>query len=131
LAPGNNVSFNQIDINAGTLPSGNELDLNLIGANTTNLSYNFPGGFTVASGATLAVGTSVTVQLPPGQTLTDNGMLSFADGDTVTLNSNCCSSAAIVVAGTMTASGTTFNGGSITVNSGGIITPTKSTFNLP
>ena len=131
LAAGNNVSFDQIEISSATLPSGNELDLNLIGTNTTNLRYNFPGGFTVASGATLAVGTRVPVEFPPGQTLTDNGTLSFANGDTVTLNSNCCSSAAIVVAGTMTASGTTFNGGSITVNSGGIITPTNSTFNLP
>ena len=110
LAPGNNVSFNQIDINAGTLPIGNQLDLNLIGTNTTNLSYNFPGSFTVASGATLAVGISVPVQvLPPGQTLTDNGTLSFADGETVSLNSNCCSTAASDVAGTMTASGPSFN----------------------
>ena len=43
LAAGNNVSFDQIEIDSGTLPSGNELDLDLIGTNTTNLSYIFPG----------------------------------------------------------------------------------------
>ncbi len=81
------------------------------------------------------MGPNVHVELPPGQTLTDNGTLSFASGDTVTLDGNCCSSAEILVAGTMTAAGTTFNGtdggGSVVVNSGGIITPTGSTFNVP
>ena len=43
LATGNNESFDQIEINSGTIPSGNELDLNLIGTNTTNLVYLFPG----------------------------------------------------------------------------------------
>ena len=66
LAAGNNVSFDQIEIDSGTLPSGNELDLNLIGTNTANLSYIFPGAFTVASGATLNVGTTVPVQISDG-----------------------------------------------------------------
>ncbi len=80
------------------------------------------------------MGPNVHVELPPGQTLTDDGTLSFASGDTVTLDGNCCSSAEILVAGTMTAAGTTFNGtdggGSIAVNSGGQLTATSSTFSL-
>ena len=49
-------SFNQIDRSTRrTFPVVLSFDLNLIGTNTTNLSYNFPGGFTVASGATLSV----------------------------------------------------------------------------
>ena len=93
LAAGNNVSFDQIEIDSGTLPSGNELDLDLIGTNTANLSYIFPGGFTVGSGATLIVGANVPVQVPEGETLTDNGTLSFATGDTVTLVASCCDAA--------------------------------------
>ena len=134
LAAGNNVSFDQIEISSATLPSGNELDLDLIGTNTANLSYVFPNGFTVGSGANLVVGANVPVQIPPGETLTDDGTLSFASGDTLTLDGNCCSSAEIVVAGTLTAAGTTFTGtdggGSIVVNSGGQLNATSSTFSL-
>ena len=107
----------------------------LIGTKTANLSYIFPNGFTVGSGGNLVVGPGVPVQIPEGETLTDDGTLSFASGDTLTLGSSCCSSAEIVVAGTLTAAGTTFTGtdysGNIVVNSGGIITPTGSTFNVP
>ena len=135
LAAGNNVSFDQIEISSATLPSGNELDLDLIGTNTANLSYVFPNGFTVGSGGNLVVGANVPVQIPSGQTLTDDGTLSFASGDTLTFGVSCCSAAEIVVAGTLTAAGTTFTGtgesGTIVVNSGGIITPTGSTFNVP
>ena len=53
----------------------------------------------------------------------------------VTMGSACCSAAEIAVAGTLTAAGTTFTGigdsGTIVVASGGIITPTGSTFNVP
>ena len=74
-----NVSFEQIEIRSGTLPTGNnELDLNSIGTNASNLIYIFPGNFTVASGATLKVGTNVPVQVSGTTTLTDNGTLSFA-----------------------------------------------------
>ncbi len=137
LAAGNNVSFHQVEIDSGTLPSGNELDLNLIGTNTSNLVYIFPGAFTVAAGATVNVGATVPVQISGGQTLTDNGTLSFATGDMLTLaTSGCCSSAQLVVAGTLMATGTTFtnngdDGATITVNPGGIITPGTSTFSLP
>ena len=105
LAAGNNVSFDQIEIGAATLPSGNELDLDSIGTKTANLSYIFPNGFTVGSGGNLVVGPGVPVQIPEGETLTDDGTLSFASGDTLTLGSSCCSSAEIVVAGTLTAAG--------------------------
>ena len=56
--------------------------------------------------ATLKVGPGVAVQIGAGQTLTDNGTLSFATGDTVTFSANY---AQIVVDGTLIASGTTFN----------------------
>ena len=128
---GDNASFQQININAGTLASGT-LDLNLIGTSTSNLTYVFPGGFTVASEATLAVGPNVPLVIPPSQTLTDNGAVSFGAGDSVTLQSNCCGSAAIAVSGTLTADDMTFPGGngSITVNSGGHLIATNSTFSI-
>ena len=131
---GNNVSFQQIEINAATLPSGT-LNLNLIGTNTSDLSYVFPGGFTVASGATIAVGPGVPVIIDPAaQILTDNGTLTFAAGDTVTLNGNCCGAAADRRSGMLTADSTTFGGGtsgpSITIASGGHLVATNSTFSL-
>ena len=92
------------------------------------------GSVTIGTGASLSVGSGASVQISPGQTLTDDGTLSFASGDTLTLDANCCSAAEIVVAGTMTAAGTTFTGtdggGSIVVNSGGQLTATSSTFSL-
>ncbi len=142
LAAGNNLSFGQIEIDPGILPSDDELDLDLIGTDTTNLTYLFPGNFTVDSGAILKVGANVPVQIPAygaladDVTLTDDGALSFSAGDTVTMGAGCCAaSAELVVAGTMTATGTNFintgDGGSIMVNSDGTITPTDSTFGMP
>ena len=130
-----NLSFDQIEINAGTLSSGT-LNLDLIGTNTSHLSYVFPAAFTVGPGGTLAVGANVPVLIQYGQTLTDNGMLSFAAGDAVTLGASGYGPAYIVASGIMTASGTTFTspgnaGSTITVDSGGLITPSGSTFNLP
>ena len=60
LAAGNNQSFDQIEIDAGTLSSGT-VNLNQIGTSTTNLSYVFPAGFTIGAGATLTIGTGVSV----------------------------------------------------------------------
>jgi Ca2+-binding RTX toxin-like protein len=127
-----NKSFQDIDILASTLAGGSTVNLNAIGTvSTANLRYVFPNGFTVAAGATLNVGGSVPVLVQPGQTLSDNGTLSFAAGDAVTLANNCCSAAQIVDGGTLTASGTTFSGGgSITVNSGGHLIASGSTFAL-
>ena len=80
------------------------------------------------------MGPNVSVQISEGVTLTDNGTLSFADGDTLTMGSACCSAAEIVVAGTLTAAGTTFTGtsesGTIVVNSGGQLNATSTTFSV-
>ncbi|HME65620.1 MAG TPA: hypothetical protein VKG61_12105, partial [Streptosporangiaceae bacterium] len=82
----NNLQFQDILIQPGTLTSGQSVALNAIGTqNTTNLSYVFPGNFTISQGATLAVGPNVPVTLgPPAngvtQTLADNGTLTFEHG---------------------------------------------------
>ena len=103
-----------------------------MGSNTTNFSYNLPNGFTtIALGATLAVGPNVPITMAYAQTLTDNGTLSFASGDTFSFQNQA---AQIVVGGTLSATATTFNGSgnsNITVNSGGSLSPTGCTFNLP
>ena len=129
-----NTSLEQIEISSGTLSSGT-LSLNSIGTTTTNLSYVFPDGFTVASGGTLAVGANVLVALSDGQTLSDAGLLSFSSGDTVTLDDGCCPDAAkIVVSGSLTANGTTFNGDSstdVTFTSTGAFSGGTNIFNLP
>ena len=53
----NNLQFQDIDILADTIVSGQTLALNAIGtATTANLRYVFPGSFTVSSGATVTVG---------------------------------------------------------------------------
>ena len=124
----NNASFNDVQINPGTLPSGVELTLNQIGTNSSSLRYDFLSAFTVAAGATLAVGPNVSV-LVQSSTLTDGGALTFASGDKVSLNV-----AVIAVNGTMSATNDTFTnigGGSfITVNSGGEMAASNSTFTL-
>ena len=130
----NNQSFEQINIDPATLPSGQSLALNEIGTGSTaNLSYAFQSGFTVASGATLSVGPNVSVLLQGGQVLTDNGAMSFSTGDTMTLT-GYYSTAQIIVDGTMTATGTMFTttGNNTTsqliVNSGGHLGSTGSTY---
>ena len=79
---GGNASFNDVDINAGDTASSGTLSLNQIGTNTSSLQLRFPGGFTVASGATVMSGPT-SRSCSSGQTITDNGTLSFATGDTV------------------------------------------------
>ncbi len=132
---GNNASFTQIEINNGTISSGT-LNLNVIGTNSS-MSYVFYQSFMVGAQATVAVGPNVAVVLPVGSTLTDNGTMTFATGDTVALEGGvggCCSSAPspIVVGGTLSATDTTFNGGSgtITADSGGVLDANSSTFSL-
>ena len=119
-----NTSFEQIEISGGTLSSGT-VSLNSIGSITTNLSYVFLNGFTVASGATLAVGPNVPVVVSGGQTLSVAGTLSFATGDTFTLSDPCCySPSQISVSGSLIANGTTFSGDtrtSFTITSTGTI----------
>ncbi len=135
---GYNASYDENYINAGTIPSGT-LSLDLIGSNSSNLSYVFPGGFTVASGSTLNVGTNVTVEIQAGQTLSDSGTLNFATGDTVSFNNYAYdSTTSIVVNGNDdrhrddTFSLTTNSGYTtvIQVNSGGHLTASNSTFTL-
>ena len=131
---GNNTSFQIVSINAATLASGT-LNLNLIGTNTANLSYAFPGGFTVGTGAAIAVGPHVPVYIQAQQTFADNGTVTFATGDLVTLNGYCCTSTEqITVGGTMVATNTTFtNNGSgnnyLSVGPGGRLEATGSSFN--
>ncbi len=101
----NNLSFQDIDIQSDTLTSGQSVDLNAIGTQTTaNLLYVLPGNFTIDQGATLAVGANVPVLIGPApygatQTLTDNGTLTFAAGDTVTLNASAGYSTTQIVVG--------------------------------
>ncbi len=126
---GVNTSFEDVYINAGTLSSGT-LNLNSIGTNTAALQYVFASGFTVASGATLSVGENVKVYID-GQTVYDDGALSFATGDAVAFFN-----AALAVSGTMTAASDSFVTSNsnyttdISVNAGGELVSSNSTFNL-
>ena len=169
----NNLRFQAIDVQADTIVSGETLALNSIGTQTTtNLRYVFPGGLTVNQGGSVTVAASVPVVLsggltvnqggsvsfgasdavtmgPPSAantytTLTDNGTVSFASGDTVGLycsyngNYGYVYGAQIVVGngGLLQATGTAFNSpGSdgigytyITVNGGGHLQASSSTF---
>ena len=126
------MSFDQIEIESGTLSSG-ELDLNLIGTDTTNLSYVFPGGFTVGSAGKLVVGANVAVQIAQFQTLAVDGTLTFSSGDAVTFTNGGATPSQITVGGILNATDTFFTGAgssNITVNPGGVINPTGCTFNL-
>ena len=64
----NNQSFQDINIIAGTLASGQTLTLNPIGTvSTANLRLRLPGNFTVRHGATLSVGTGTSVLIDAGR----------------------------------------------------------------
>src|SRR4029077_1966757 len=126
-----------IDILPVTLVSGQTVNFNAIGtATTVNLRYVFPNGFTVASGATLNVAANVPVLLSLAQTLTVSGAMTLATGDTLSLNSNFNGGTQVVVNGTLTAVGTTFNQPgqgyftSLTVNGGGHLVASGCTFAL-
>jgi Bacterial Ig-like domain (group 3) len=151
-AANNNLSFHDIDIQPGTLTSGQNVALNAIGtATTANLRYVFLSNFTVGTGASMTVGPNVNVQIarpttPSSVTLADNGVLSFGANDTVTLNSvyiggggGGTQTAQIVVSGggELKASGTTFAAAGdgqgvsqVVVNSGGQLQASTSTFVL-
>ncbi|HLN27482.1 MAG TPA: DUF4214 domain-containing protein [Gemmataceae bacterium] len=131
----NNQQFQNIDILAGNVPAGQTIALNAIGASTANLTYVFPGAFTVGSGATLKVAANLPVVIDPGITLTDDGTLTFASGDSVDF-AGYFSTQQIAVGGgglltatnsTFTASGNS-NTGLITVNGGGHLKASGSTF---
>ena len=131
----NNASFHAVDINAGSIDSGT-LALNRIGS-PANLSYVFPGNFTVAPGATMTVAANVPVTINSGVTLTDNGTMNFATGDVVTF-SPYPSGGAINIGngGVLSAVNTQFvssdlgNSAGINVNSGGRLIASDSTFAL-
>ena len=131
-----NRRFQQIHIRPGTLTSGT-VHLGLIGTETTaNLQWVFASNFTVGSGATLNVSANLPLYLYANQTLTINGALNLASGDTFTLDASpYASQTKIVVNGTLTAADATFaSSGSyykaIIVNSGGRMTASDSTFSL-
>ncbi|MFO0805192.1 MAG: hypothetical protein U0791_18975 [Gemmataceae bacterium] len=144
----NNLRFQSIYLQPDTLTTGQSVALNAIGTQTTNnLRYVFPGSFTINSGATLAVGANVPVTVGPSpsnggtMTLAVNGTLSFASGDTVTLNAtttyNTTTQITVGSGGLLTANGTTFNasianGGytQIVVGSGGRLQSTGSTYSI-
>ena len=71
----------------------------------------------MAPGATLSVGTNVSVLILGGQTITDNGTLSFATGDSVTFGYVYDVTTAIVVNGVMNSSGDSFSAASLNGNS--------------
>ena len=132
----NNASFEDIDINAGTIASGT-LNLNVIGTNTSNLRYVFPGGFTIASGASVSVACpTVSVLMPEAlQTFTDNvGRSTSPSGDVSVTISTYGYNNQISVSGSLTANGTIFGGGgggaTIQVNAGGHLAASNSTFNI-
>ena len=78
---GNNLSFEDIYINDGTVPGGQTLSLGPIGKSTA-LVYIFSGNFTVDLGATLTVapGTAVLID---HVTITDYGAMTIAGGASV------------------------------------------------
>jgi hypothetical protein len=134
----NNASFEAIEIEPASLPSGQTLALNAIGTATkANLYYNFYQGFTVAAGATLDVGANVYVLLSGGQSLVDSGTMNLLPNDTLGLARAYNAATQVVVNGTLNASGDSFayNGGNpgyasafMVVNSGGILNASHTTF---
>jgi YD repeat-containing protein len=91
----------------------------------------------VGKGAALDVSAGASVQINANQAITDNGALTTGSGTTFTFEISYGTTTSILVNGTMTASGSTFNlGGNnssttqIQVNSGGELSATGSTFNL-
>src|SRR5439155_1525884 len=70
-------------------------------------SSTFGGPVTVGQGVTLNVGAGASVLIGAYQTITDNGSLKFATGDTVTLNGGGAT-IAVGSGGVMTATGVSF-----------------------
>ena len=128
-----NVSFDQIAIASGTLSTGT-LELGPIGTNTSNLSYAFPSGFSILSGAALSIGPDVNVLIEGGQTITDNGTMTIETGSAVELITVNQATTQIAVNGVLNANSANFsytssNSGNalIQVNPGGFINPTGCT----
>ena len=136
----NNKSFEDVDINAGSLNGGQSVALNLMGtATTVNLRYVFPGAFEVKPNATLSIGDGVSALIRYAQTITvdSGGTLSFGAAAVAIQDSNYDGTFGIVVNGTMSTSGASFtrlsnsNGNDnsqLLVNAGGKLTASSSTF---
>ena len=105
----NNQSFEDIDIDAGSLSGNQTVTLNQMGtATTVNLRYVFPGAFTVQAGATLNIGAGVNVLIRDGQTITDNGTLNITGANSIAVEDGSTSTEGIVVNGKLTISNTSF-----------------------
>ncbi len=136
----NNIAFNAIGINAGTLSigvlPGNTLTLNAIGVNTSKLSYLFSGNFTIASGTTVNVAPYVKIALAPGTTIATQGTMNLVPGDTVEYQYAYGTAPTIAVTGILNAAGTTFiadstsNTTQIVANYGGLIRINSSTIDI-
>ncbi len=128
----NNVQFQDIYIQTGTLLSGQNVNLNAIGTQTGSLLYIFNGSLTIDSGASITVAPGVNTQVAYGVTVTDSGTLTFSTSDTVSFSSSAV--IAVAAGGQFNATGTTFSGGNgqIDFNAVGVIgTLTGNSFNLP
>ncbi len=80
----NNQSFEAINILSGSLSNGQSTALTLIGTTSTaNLSYVFPSGFTVQSGATLTIGAGVSLTIADAQLLSVSGQLTVTNASVV------------------------------------------------
>ena len=96
------------------------------------------GPVSIDKGAALKVGSSASVTIGPGQTVMDNGTLSFATGDSVSLPTAELATTQIVVNGSLSATHTNFiNPGNVSeslnqiyVGSGGEVTASSSTFGV-
>ena len=133
-----NVRFQDIYINTGTLPSGT-LDLRAIGTETTaNLHYTFNGNFTVATGATLNVLPGVRTWVATNSALTVTGSANFGIGSSLTLWQTVYNTSSQFIVGnqgvvtatnaTFTRSGSYSERTNINVNGGGRFMATGSTF---
>ena len=135
-----NTQFQDIDILAGSLASGQTLALNAIGVSTASLQYVFSGTFTLEgaqvgmAAAALNVGANVKVLVGANTTLTNNGTLTFATGDTVAFG-NGTTHLVVGSGGVLTATNTAFSGNvnystQLIVNNGGQLSASGSTFVL-
>jgi hypothetical protein len=144
----NNLRFQDVNLNAGNLTSGQNVALNQMGtATTANLRYVLPAGaFTVQGGATLSIGSGTTVVFLDStatgtETLTVNGTLNINGAASFgVLETYAGHTETIVVNGAMTVSNTSFgilagswgepnsNASSIQLNASGRLTATASIF---
>ncbi len=133
----NNQSFQNINIIAGTMASGQTLSLVPIGTvSTANLVYVFEGNFTIGTGATLTVGTGTSVLIDP-VTITDNGVMNVT-GASIGFVAGYSATTQILVNGTLAAAGSSFytSGGNyasftlLQVDSGGELTASNTTFSI-